>query len=1065
MITKLPLGWLIAVFLCCSCMNGLADNLENFYFDLPEGKTVFKLNTNHLLVRFENNCSLSEKNDLLQTVLTKEQFVPVNTRDHFEDRAYTIVRLQKNIPAKELHLLLEKLNEQNNIRYATPFLEYTKDGVLQGITDRLIVQLKDNHVNNNIAGKNKLTSLAFQYSLQIIPKPEWGQGIYVVQFSQPTLYSVLELARAFTESGQFTYAEPDFLRLLKPFSKDPFYSKQWSLDNTGSNEQYGGVPGADMDISCAWNTTKGSPDVKVAIIDEGVDLIHPDLVNNLLAGYDAVFNNSGTIINTAGGPQANSNDAHGTACAGIVAAEGDNNRGIAGVAPLSKIIPVRIAYTDQGYWVASSTWIADGINWAWSVAGADVLSNSWGGGSSSGLINKAIERASTEGRGGLGAAVFFAAGNSNGDVVYPASKNESLAVAASSMCDERKNPNSCDGETWWGSNYGTGIDIAAPGVKIVTTDISGPYGYRTNDYVATFNGTSSACPNAAGVMALVYSAAPELSLKEARQIIETSCDKVGEYIYSNEVSGQPNGDWSQQLGYGRINACAALAGLAPEPPLATCEDGIQNGNETGIDCGGTNCPPCEEVNPNPDPNPDPNPNPDPDPDPEPDPNPNPTPDCKAPTGLNASGIAAYSATLNWTAVSQATMYRLRYRAVEGGNWIYKNTTQTYYNTGGLMPFTLYEFEVSSNCGDGTMSDYSKKAFFLRWLTDACPPALELQTKNITDKSVGLIWEKPEDSEEVLDFVIRLREKGTTDWQYKTSALNQYAFYNLKSATLYEWQVQSLCANGKSAFSLLDSFQTLSNDAGPIDYCDAYAESTHYEWIEMVALGDMINYSGNDEGYGNYTHLQADLSPGSSETLYLQAGFNKHVYTEFWTVWIDYNQDGDFKDENEMVAMGNAKSNAVLYSPIHIPAGTLPGKTRMRVAMQYKQKVTDACTVFKEGEVEDYSINISKDTGFNRATSMLGKDAQLLSESSDLIRLYPNPCSEVLYIDGAYFGEETIVSVYNIKGQQLFQSTFTPTSSSIEEKISLPVNQLSEGIYILQIQHERGVENGKFVVKH
>jgi subtilisin family serine protease len=96
------------------------------------------------------------------------------------------------------------------------------------------------------------------------------------------------------------------------------------------------------------------------------------------------------------------------------------------------------------------------------------------------------------------------------------------------------------------------------GVKIYTTDISGAAGYATNDYAPTFNGTSSACPNAAGVMALILSLNPSLSQGQARQIIESSCDKVGGYTYNSSVAGQPNGTWSTDLGYGRVNAFSAL---------------------------------------------------------------------------------------------------------------------------------------------------------------------------------------------------------------------------------------------------------------------------------------------------------------------------------------------------------------------------------------------------------------------------------------------------------------------------------------------------------------------------
>ena len=184
------------------------------------------------------------------------------------------------------------------------------------------------------------------------------------------------------------------------------------------------------------------------------------------------------------------------------------------------------------------------------------MSDSWGGGSPSNTIDAAINSAVTNGRNGKGCVVLFAAGNNNNNSVsYPASNPNVIAVGASSNCDARKSPTSCDGEYWWGSNYGTGLDIVAPGVKIYTTDLTGSHGYSSTDYNPTFNGTSSATPNAAGVAALILSLRPDYTGIQVRQMLESTCDKIGGYTYQANVSGQPNGTWCSDVGYGRVNAC------------------------------------------------------------------------------------------------------------------------------------------------------------------------------------------------------------------------------------------------------------------------------------------------------------------------------------------------------------------------------------------------------------------------------------------------------------------------------------------------------------------------------
>ena len=135
-----------------------------------------------------------------------------------------------------------------------------------------------------------------------------------------------------------------------------------------------------------------------------------------------------------------------------------------------------MGYTDSaGGFVVQDSWIADGINWA-TAQGADVLSNSWYLGSPSTAITDAIANAKTNGRGGKGAVVVFAAGDDNGAVASPAVLDTVLAVGALSPCDERKAPTSCDGEFWWGSNYGSELDLSAPGVNMYTTDLQGAAG-------------------------------------------------------------------------------------------------------------------------------------------------------------------------------------------------------------------------------------------------------------------------------------------------------------------------------------------------------------------------------------------------------------------------------------------------------------------------------------------------------------------------------------------------------------------------------------------------------------
>ncbi|MCB9257657.1 MAG: S8 family peptidase [Chitinophagales bacterium] len=348
---------------------------------------------------------------------------------------------------------------------------------------------------------------------------------------------------------------------------DPLYNRQWSIENVGSAIQSGGTPDADMQVDSAWQITTGSDTIKVAVLDSGVDTLHEDLMLNLLAGYDAFANG---VNDTRGYPSLNfSSDGHGTACAGIIAAVGDNNLGGIGIAYRSKIIPIRIFYYQDygpGIGIQATTntdALLSGSAYAWRVADADIMSTSAGLsplfisalGVNTAIIDAEIAEAFSSARGGRGIAMFFSAGNDDiDDVLWPADLNETIAIGASSMCDERKNPNDCSPEDW-GSSYGYSLDIMAPGVRITTTDVSGSGGYSNNAYTYTFNGTSAACPNAAGVGALILAINPDFHARDVKAILNISADRVANYLYD---SIGIHGTWNIEVGHGRVNAYKAL---------------------------------------------------------------------------------------------------------------------------------------------------------------------------------------------------------------------------------------------------------------------------------------------------------------------------------------------------------------------------------------------------------------------------------------------------------------------------------------------------------------------------
>lgn len=473
---------------------------------------------------------------------------PLSEAQELRPLRLSLLRMKEGATRADVLRVLASLNARAGVRFANPMFSFPD--AQQTMTDEFVAQFKARVSQDAVARLNA------SHGVDIVQKLAWADNTYILHVRPGS--RVLATANLYAQSGLVRYAEPNWVRLLQRAvaPSDTHYAEQWGMENTGTNPPDGvGTSDADMDAEAAWDISTGSSDIVIAIVDEGVELAHEDLDSKIVADYSAIGSD------TNGGNPNNTWDAHGTNCAGIAAAESNNSQGVAGVCQDCSLMAVQIAYSlyEGGPWIALNSWIADGMTWAVDH-GADVLSNSWGGGVPSSLINNAITYAVTTGRGGLGSAVLFASGNSDtSPVIYPASNSDTIAVGATSPCDERKNPSSCDGETWWGANYGNDLDVVAPGVEWWSTDMMGSAGYDPGNYFDHMNGTSSATPAAAGLAGLILSYKPCLTEAQVQDILEQSADdQVG--LPGEDVAG-----WDQYMGWGRINAGQALT-LADEYP-------------------------------------------------------------------------------------------------------------------------------------------------------------------------------------------------------------------------------------------------------------------------------------------------------------------------------------------------------------------------------------------------------------------------------------------------------------------------------------------------------------------
>lgn len=355
------------------------------------------------------------------------------------------------------------------------------------------------------------------------------------EVDDPLEASSLDLLSEVADSPAIAEARFEMIPMYRPHAfqpNDPLSGHQWNITQ---------IRAAGVGHT-GWNDQRGVASVIIGVLDDGVQLNHPDL-RIAANGIDL-----GTM-----GDDGSPNGSHGTACAGCAAAIIHNGEGVAGVAGGCSVLPIAF-----DTW--SDTEVAAGIRYA--IANdVDVLSMSFGWDAwDRDVIDPAIQEAYDA---DIVMCVATHNHNRRGGITYPATNPLVIACGASDQADNRKSPSSPDGEGW-GSNYGPQISVVAPGVLIPTTDRLGGAGYSSGDYTMTFNGTSSATPQVAGLAALLLSCDSSLTPSRVREIIETTAAKVGSVGYASTI-GKPNGTWNEQMGYGRIDVEAAVHELCKTP--------------------------------------------------------------------------------------------------------------------------------------------------------------------------------------------------------------------------------------------------------------------------------------------------------------------------------------------------------------------------------------------------------------------------------------------------------------------------------------------------------------------
>ncbi|WP_046745733.1 S8 family serine peptidase [Kordia zhangzhouensis] len=227
----------------------------------------------------------------------------------------------------------------------------------------------------------------------------------------------------------------------------------------------------------------------------------------------------------------------------------------------------------------------------------------------------------------------------------------------------------------------------------------------------------------------------------------------------------------------------------------------------------------------------------------------------------------------------------------------------------------------------------------------------VSTSGVTDSEATVSWTAVPGA----TYDVRYRQVGTTSWITNAVTGTSTTLSGLSATTQYEVQVRSKCTSGNSSYSTSVNFTTTEFQ---LNYCASNGNSVADEYIGRVQLGTLDHSSGaSSGGYGDHTSESTSLTKNQSHTITITPTWTGTTYSEGYSVWIDYNQDGDFSDAGEQVWTQAATQTTPVSGSFTVPSSATNGATRMRVSMKYNG-VPTACESFSYGEVEDYTVNIT-----------------------------------------------------------------------------------------------------------
>lgn len=821
--------------------------------------------------------------------------------------------------------------------------------------------------------------------------------IYLLTFNQNWV-SPFDMLKAVKESPYIEEAQFNHLVTRREtVPNDPQLNQQWHHVNNGGG---GGTADADIDSDLAWDITTGGVtalgDEIVVCVIEGGNLNHPDLspnawVNEQETPGNGIDDDGNGYVDDYLGWNVSSNTDGGVLQGG----HGTQVFGMIG------------AKGDNSLGVVGANWDVKMM----SVAGENL-------GNEASVVAAytyplVMRELYDETNGASGAFVVATnaswginGGNPDNSPLW-CGVYETLGEAGILSCGATANnnvnidnvgdlPTACPSPYMVSVTATNNNDVRTfSGYGVNTIDVGAPGAdvvttSGTNGYGAT-SGTSFASPLTAGVIALLYSAPCPSLIQIAKADPQMGADLIMEALYEG-VDIIPNLINEVSTG-GRINAYNSLMHI-----LNNCADG----------------------------------------------------GCITPfalTGEQEANTTNY--TLSWSGLDPES-YDLRYRIVGAPDWTEANglSEETFF-AGDLLYCETYEFQVRANCEEES-SEYSESFI---WETDGCCENPLLEALQITPNGAVITWTSVLAAE---DFDLRYRIQGAPEWTEIIGIDDTQTVLNdLIECSPYEVQLKTNCLDNEDADW---SSSLLFNTSGcgacqDLDYCSSAGENSSEEWIESVEFSAFTHVSGNDGGYADNTDDPHLMTIGSVQEITLTPGFSEGSFDEQFRIWIDYNQDGEFT-QNELVFDSGEGSPQAVTGSFTIAQSALTGSTRMRVVMRYvggffgPGPPPEECGGYEFGETEDYCVFLE---GVVSADDLMSAD----------VNIFPNPAKDMLTIDLGEYASSLQALSYQIIDMT---GRVVETNGFITSRDVINVNNLQSGMYsILIFKGKEQIANKPIVI--